>query len=135
MSLATEQVEAFLPESVRQAAVPTVGACPSWDAFRAPLVHLLPTLPPLASGCNRPLEVTFADQLHSLLLLHVEEYPSGRALLDDLADPRQAPLPGLPTGGLKRSTFFEALHTRGLEQMLALFQRLSTKAATLVTNR
>lgn len=132
---ATEQVDALLPETVRQVPVPSVVPGPTWDAFRAPLGSLFPILTPLTSGCNRPLEFTFADQLHSLIYLHVEEYTSGRALLDDLADPQQSPPPGLPTGGIKRSTFFEALHTRGLEQMVEVFSRLSHKAAKLVTHQ
>lgn len=132
---ATEQVASLVPGVGRGAVVPTVGSCPTWDAFRAPVLHLFSAITPVTSGCNRPLELTFVDQFHSLLYLHVEEYTSGRALLDDLADPRQVPPSGLPAGGFKRSTFFEALHTRGLEQMLDIFQRLSTKAAKLVTNR
>lgn len=132
---ATAHREAFLSETARRTSCSPVLSCPTWDTFRAPLVDLLPTLPPLTSGCNRPLELTFAEQIHSLVYFHVEEYQSGRALLEDLADPQQTPPSGLPSGGIKRSTFFEALNSRGLAQMVALFQRLSHKAAKRVTQR
>jgi hypothetical protein len=51
---ATEQVALLLPEGGSGASLPTVDACPTWDVFRAPLVHLLPDLPPLTSGGHRP---------------------------------------------------------------------------------
>lgn len=130
---ATTNVETLLPEPVDRRFVPSVEVCPTWDSFRAPLVDLLPTISPLISGCNRQLELTFSDQIQSLIYLHVEEYESGRALLEDLADPHQVPPKGLPPDGIKRSTFFDSLHSRGLSQMVEIFQRLSNKAAKLVT--
>lgn len=98
----------------------------------APLTGLLPHIAPLESGSNRSLEFTFAQQVHSLVYFHVEEYISGRGLLDDLNDLTQTLSAGLPQEGLASSTFFEAINTRGLCQMLEIFQRLSGKAAKLL---
>lgn len=98
----------------------------------APLTGLLPHIAPLESGSNRSLEFTFAQQVHSLVYFHVEEYISGRGLLDDLNDLTQTLPVGLPQEGLASSTFFEAINTRGLCQMLEIFQRLSGKAAKLL---
>lgn len=130
---ATTNVKGLLPGSVHRRFVRSVEVCPTWDTFRAPLVELLPTISPLISGCNRQLELTFSDQIQSLIYLHIEEYESGRALLEDLTDLHQAPPTGLPPDGIKRSTFFDSLHSRGLDQMVEIYQRLSNKAAKLVT--
>jgi hypothetical protein len=70
-----------------------------------------------------------------LIYFHVEEYPSARALFEDLNDPELSPLEGLPCGTIRRSTFSDAINTRGLPQLLSVFDRLSHKAAKCVGNR
>lgn len=89
---------------------------------------LLEEVTPLESGSNRPLDFTFSDQLHSLVYLQVEQHCSARGLLEDLNDPAHPPLEGLPEG-VPRSTFFDALHSRGLPQMLEVFDHLGQKVA------
>jgi len=122
--------EILLPENLKQSVkVVKTGAFSEWDAFCAPLTFLLHTISPLESRGNRPLEFTFYHQIYTLVYFHVEEYSSGRALLEDINDPKQSPPEGLPQDGLGRGTFFEAIHSRGLEQMFETFERLSKKAA------
>jgi hypothetical protein len=75
------------------------------------------------------LQFTFDKQIYTLIYFHCEEYSSGRALIEDINDPKQSPPEGLPEDGLGKSTFFESLHNRGLAQMFELFERLSCKAA------
>ena len=125
-------VETLRPEDLDRTNVPRVVSCPTWEALRVPLTGLLPHITPLESGSNRPLDFTFSYQIHSLIYFHIEEYPSARGLLEDLGDATQPPLAGLPQAGVKRSTFFEAINTRGLPQMLEVFQRLSRKAARVL---
>jgi len=100
-----------------------------WEAFCAPLSCQLPYITPLESGSNRPLEFTFGDQIYTLVYFHAEEYSSGCALIEDINDPEQSPPEGLPQDGVPKSTFFEAIHSRGLCQMFEVFERLSRKAA------
>jgi len=122
--------EILLPDS-RQRPVELVKTSDfsAWDGFCVPLTVLLPTISPLESRGNRPLEFTFYHQIYTLVYFHVEEYSSGRALLEDINDPKESPPEWLPQDGLGRGTFFEAIHSRGLEQMFEVFERLSKKAA------
>ena len=123
--------ELLLPDA-KEPMVSFRGEVPSWEMLRAPLVGILPHIPAVESGGNRPFEFSFCEQVHTLVYFHVEEYTSGRALLEDLEDPKQAPLGGLPQGGVARSTFFEALQTRGVPQLLEIVARLGRKAARAV---
>ena len=43
----------------------------------APLNNTLPDITPLLSGCNRPLKMSFKDQLNILVYFHLEEHHSG----------------------------------------------------------
>lgn len=132
---ATRRVDVLLADRPNRIHPPSEVRCPTWETFIVPLTGLLPHIAPLESGSNRSLEFTFAQQVHSLVYFHVEEYISGRGLLEDLNDLTQALPAGLPQAGLAQSTFFEALNSRGLCQMLEVFQRLSGKAAKLLGDR
>jgi len=123
---------AFLPESVQHPDALEVRDAPTWELLRGPLVELLPDIAPLVSGSNRAIEFTFSDQVHSLVYFHAEEHTSARGLLEDLNDEKHPPLVGLPQAGVGRSTFCEAIHTRGLPQMLEVFERLGRKAAKVI---
>lgn len=135
LAQATRRVDVLLADRPNRPHPPSEERCPTWETFIVPLTDLLPHIAPLESGSNRSLEFTFPQQVHSLIYFHVEEYISGRGLLDDLNDLTQALPAGLPQEGLAQSTFFEALNSRGLCQMLEVFQRLSGKAAKLLGQR
>lgn len=46
-----------------------------------PLANMHSKITPLVSGGNRPLQMTFGDQLNALVFYHLEEYDSGLHLL------------------------------------------------------
>jgi hypothetical protein len=93
-----------------------------------PLQSLVPGSPALEARGNRPLQMTFEDQLKTLIFFHLEEHVSGRHLLQFLEEDDFASQCIAPTAGIKKSSFFEAINTRGLEQLQYLFQTLYAKA-------
>jgi len=85
---------------------------------------------PLTSGCNRPLKMTFEDQVNILIYFHLEEHHSGRHLLQVLKEENFARRHVAPEGGIAKSSFFEDISSRGLEQMVELFQKIYADAAS-----
>lgn len=97
-----------------------------------PARELQNAIPSLEPGGNRPLQMTFDDQLSVLVYFHLEEHTSGRHLLQALEEDDFAHQVVAPADGIKKSSFFEAINSRGLEQMSALFNALSAKAANVL---
>ena len=92
--------------------------------YSRPLKRVLSSTPPLVSRGNKPLELTFEQELTALMLFHLEEHSSGQELLQFLEDDDVArTIVGAPDG-IKQSTFYEAINTRGLEQMIHVFTEL-----------
>lgn len=102
---------------------------PTFTELIAPITGIIPTLPPLESGSNHPLQFTYAHQLKSLIYCHVEEHTSANALLQAMnRDPfLQCEL--VPKEGLGNSTFYEANNTRGVIQTIEVFNRLAKKVS------
>ena len=71
----------------------------------------------LESRGYRPLQMTFDDQLKALVFSHLEEYSSGSELLQALEQNDFAKECVAPPKGIKKSSFFEAINNRGLEQL------------------
>lgn len=94
-----------------------------------PINDTLSDLTPLTSGCNRPLQMTFEDQINILVYFHLEEHHSGRHLLQVLKENDFARQYVAPEKGIQKSSFFEDISSRGLEQMLELFEKLYARAA------
>ena len=94
-----------------------------------PVNSTLPNLTPLTSGSNRPLQMTFEDQINILVYFHLEEHHSGRHLLQVLNENHFARQYIAPEKGIKKSSFFEDISSRGLEQMVELFGKIYIKAA------
>jgi len=94
-----------------------------------PLNNTLPDLEPLTSRCNRPLQMTFEDQINILVYFHLEEHHSGCHLLQTLKENHFARQYVAPEKGIQKSSFFEDISSRGLEQMVELFGKLYMKAA------
>jgi hypothetical protein len=132
LSVSSASIDALLPAHVQHPDDLERREAPTWEMLCAPLAEVLPEIPPLVSRGNRPIEFTFSDQVHSLVYFHAEEHTSARGLLEDLNDEKHPPLDGLPQAGVGRTTFCEAIHTRGLTQMLEVFERLSRKAAKVL---
>jgi len=94
-----------------------------------PVNDTLSDLTPLTSRCNRPLQMTFADQINILVYFHLEEQRSGLHLLQVLKENHFARQYVAPEKGIQKSSFFEDISSRGLEQMVELFGKLYMKAA------
>ncbi len=83
----------------------------------------------LESRGDRPLQMNFDDQLKALIFLHLQEYSSGRELLQALEQDDFAKECVAPPKGIKKSSFFEAINNRGLEQLCDVFNNLVKQAA------
>ena len=96
--------------------------------FFKPVKELIPEMPKQQSGCNKPIKFNVEDQLKSLIFYHLESFDSGRHLLDELNNDNFAKAVIAPEDGVKKSTFFDALNERGLEQFSFIFTALKAKA-------
>ena len=72
-------------------------------------------MPPLEARGHRPLKMTFDDQLKALVFFHLEEHVSGQHLLQVLEEDDFARDHIAPEEGIKKSSFAEAINSRGLE--------------------
>src|SRR4030042_3282942 len=105
---------------------------PSSQELWQPIEKILQDMPPLLSRGYRPLKMTFEQQLKSLILFHLEEHDSARHLLQVLKQDDFAREFIAPPQGISRSSYGEALNTRGLEQLIFVYQKLQAQAtATL----
>ncbi len=93
-----------------------------------PFKASLDNVPLLEARGNRPLQMTFEDQLKILTYYHLEEHSSGRHLLQVLTQEDFAATHIAPPGGIQKSAFFEALNSRGLEQMVHVYEDLQKQA-------
>jgi len=101
---------------------------PSQELWQ-PIEKILHDMPPLLSRGYRPLKMTFEQQLKSLILFHLEEHDSARHLLQVLEQDDFAREFIAPPEGISRSSYGEALNTRGLEQLYFVYEKLQTQAA------
>jgi hypothetical protein len=76
--------------------------------------------------------MTFEDQLKALIFFHLEEHTSGSHLVKVLQEDDFARQHIAPEDGIKKSTFFEAINERGLEQLEFLFEKLCVEAAGIL---
>ncbi len=93
-----------------------------------PFASALNEAPALVSKGNRPLQMSFEDQMKILIYYHLDEHDSGRHLLQVLAQQDFAATHIAPPGGIQKSAFFEALNSRGLEQALHVYADLQKQA-------
>jgi hypothetical protein len=108
--------KAFSARSRRQFSLPR---------FIQPCTKVIQSTLPLTSRGNKPLELTFEQQLTALILFHLEEHRSGQELLQFLEEDDVArTIAGASPEGIKQSTFYEAINTRGLDQMAHIFREL-----------
>jgi len=104
------------------------GRLPSFKSILFPLVGASGSAPELVSGSNRKLKMTFEDQLSVMVYFHLKDFQSGRHLLQNLEEDEFAKEFIAPSGGVGKSTFFDSLNERGLEQFLHVFQNLFKQA-------
>jgi len=98
----------------------------------APIFERFKSNNELESRGYRPLQMTFDDQLKALIFYHLEEYSSGSELLQALEQNDFAKECVAPPKGIKKSSFFEAINTRGLEQLAEVFNHLVKQAGTVL---
>jgi hypothetical protein len=89
-----------------------------------PVQRSLSEITPLTSKGDRPLQLSFEHQLKALIFYHLEEFDSGRELLQALEQDDFAKEFIAPPKGIKKSAFFEAINNRGLQQLTELFKVL-----------
>jgi len=62
----------------------------SFQKLVAPLKKVAQGITSLVSRGNRPLKMTFEDQLNALILFHLEDHTSGRELIQTLQEDEYA---------------------------------------------
>ena len=107
----------------------------SLEAIFGPVDGLAVSIPPLKARGNRPLQMEFMHQLKALILFHLEEHTSGRDLLQFLEEDDYARKAIAPSKGIKKSAFFEAINTRGIEQLLYVFHQLQAQATKTIPQK
>lgn len=107
----------------------------SFFQFYQPIKDVIPEIPVLKSQGDRPLQMTFEDQLKMLIFFHLHEHRSARHMLQVIEQDDFARVNIAPEEGIKKSSFSEAINTRGLEQLQIVFEKLSRKASGILPNR
>ncbi len=102
---------------------------PRQDQLLAPTKIILKKTPPLRSRSNKPLAMNTEELLNILTYYHLQEFSSGRELIQALQEDEYAKHLIAPAGGIKRSTFFDTVNERGVEQLLYVFTELQKKAS------
>ncbi|MDD2465434.1 MAG: transposase [Desulfobulbus sp.] len=110
-------------------------ATPAYDKLMDPAQKILPITPPLRSKSNKPLTMTTDDILNILVYYHLNEFSSGRELLQNLEEDEYSWHLIAPAGGVKRSTFFDTVNKRCVEQFLYVFCELQKQAAGIHPTR
>lgn len=105
---------------------------PSFHKLTKPMKKTLKKITPLIARGNRDLQMTFEDQLNSLVYYHLEEHTSAQHLLQVLKEDDFARNHIAPREGIEKSSFSEAINTRGLQQLLEVFEALVDEAQTVL---
>lgn len=105
---------------------------PSFDELLKPAQSILATAHPLVAKGNRPLQMNFEQQLRALIYFHLEEHTSGRHLIQALEEDDFARNHIAPPEGIRKSSFFEAINSRGLEQLGYVYEQLQLQATNLL---
>ena len=101
---------------------------PSFSQLYLPIDKAKIGMPLLESRGDRPLKMTFDDQLKALIFFHLEEHTSAQQLLQFLEQDDFARNVIAPEEGIKKSSFGEAINSRGLEQLSYIYQNLQADA-------
>jgi len=101
---------------------------PSFNHLYHPATAAMGGMPQLESQGNRPLQMTFEDQLKALIFFHLEEHVSAQHLLQVLEEDHFARGVVAPEEGIKKSSFSEVINSRGLEQLAYIYQNLQGQA-------
>ena len=102
---------------------------PTQKHLLKPLQQILIKAPPLRSRSNKPLAMNTEELLNILTYYHLQDFSSGRELIQTLQEDDYARQFVAPANGIKRSTFFDTVNDRGVEQLLFVFTELQKQAA------
>jgi hypothetical protein len=105
---------------------------PAFYNLTLPLQKILNSIKPLVAKGNKRLKMSFQDQLNALIFFHLEEHHSGRHLLQSLKEDNFARNHIAPEEGIEKSSFFEAINNRGLEQIMEVFHALYKEAVNVL---
>jgi Transposase DDE domain len=108
---------------------------PSFKHLYQPVSGAMNGIPQLESQGNRPLQMTFEDQLKALIFFHLEEHTSAQHLLQVLEEDDFAREVIAPEEGIKKSSFSEAVNSRGLEQLAHIYQNLQVQAVGVLPKK
>lgn len=72
------------------------------------------------------------ELLQVLSCFHLQTFSSGRELIQALQEDDYVRQFIAPVGGIKRSTFFDRVNERGVEQLLFIFTELQKQAASVL---
>ena len=103
---------------------------PSFHQLFQPAIDAIIGMTPLEARGNRPLQMSFEEQLKALVFFHLEEHTSAQHLLQVLEEDDFAREVIAPKDGIKKSSFAEAINSRGLEQLAHVYQNLQVDAAS-----
>jgi len=101
---------------------------PSFNQLFMPIERAKIGMPPLEARGHRPLKMTFDDQLKALIFFHLQEHTSAQHLLQVLEEDDFARHFIAPKKGIKKSSFAEAINSRGLEQLIHIYENLQADA-------
>jgi len=107
----------------------------AFDKFIAPLSALLSLTPVLLARGDRPLKMSFEDQLKSLIYFHLQEHDSARHLVQDMKENDFARQNIASKGGISRSSYSEIINGRGLEQLQFIFENLYKQAVKVLPKK
>ncbi len=85
-------------------------------------------MPELKARGNRPLQMGLEEMLKALLYFHLMGLESGRELVQKLGEDVFAQQLIAPEKGIEKSSFFEAINSRGLSQLQTIFAQVSQQA-------
>jgi hypothetical protein len=102
---------------------------PTHKQLVKPIKQVITKAPPLRSRSNKPLAMNTEELINILTYYHLQEFSSGRELIQALEEDDYARQFVAPAGGIKRSTFFDTVNERGVEQLLYVFTELQQQAA------
>ena len=108
---------------------------PTQRQLLKPLKNILTKVPPLRSRSNKPLAMNTEELINILTYYHLQEFSSGSELIQALQEDDYARQFVAPAGGIKRSTFFDTVNDRGVEQLLTVFTELQKQATGLLPSQ
>lgn len=107
----------------------------SFHKLFQPVVNMAHNIPALESKGDRPLKMSFEEQLKALIFYHLEEHVSGRHLIQVLKEDDFARENIAPKNGIEKSSFSEAINNRGLEQLQSVYANLCSEASRILPNQ